>query len=87
MVATYFYPHRRRIRCRLKTWATTIKTDLEPPFYARWKKDWVKASSEPAKDSRAWSTSVNDVVNSVGDAGSTRPGGKSIQVKQVGKSW
>ncbi len=54
-------------------WATTIETDLEPLFYARWGKDWVKGSSELAQDRRAWSASVNDVVNSIGDPGSNRP--------------
>ncbi len=63
-------------------WATTIKADsLEPfsgpqifGFYARWRKDWVKVSSELTQGRRAWSASVRDVVNSIGDAGSTRPG-------------
>ncbi len=36
--------------------------------------DWVKVSSELAQGRRAWSASVRDVVNSIGDAGSTRPG-------------
>ncbi len=31
-------------------------------------------SSEIAQDRRAWSASVRDVVNAIGDAGSTRPG-------------
>ncbi len=30
-------------------------------------------SNELAQDRRAWSASLRDVVNSVGDAGSTRP--------------
>ncbi len=30
--------------------------------------------SEYAQDRRAWGASVRDVVNSIGDAGSTRPG-------------
>ncbi len=61
-------------------WATTIRADLEPLFgkrifgNARWRKDWVKVSSELAQDRRAWSASVRDVANSIGDAGSTRPG-------------
>ncbi len=41
---------------------------------ARWRKDWVKVSSELAQDRRAWSASVQNVVNAVGDAGSIRPG-------------
>ncbi len=36
--------------------------------------EWVKVSSELAQDRRAWSASVRDVVNAIGDAGSTRPG-------------
>ncbi len=59
-------PHtwRRRIACQLKTWATMIKAGLEsysgPRVYgnARWRKDWVKVSSELAQDRRAWSASV-----------------------------
>ncbi len=63
-----------------KTWATTIKADLEPISgllvfgYARGRKEWVKLSSELAQDRRAWNASVRDVVNAIGDAGSTRPG-------------
>ncbi len=34
------------------------------------RKDWVKASSELAQERQAWS----DTVNSIGSAGSTRPG-------------
>ncbi len=58
---------------QLKTWATKTKADLEPISgprvfgHARWRKDWVKVSSELAQDRR-------DVVNAIGDAGSTRPG-------------
>ncbi len=71
---------RRRAGGQLKTRATTIKADLEPLSgprvfgHARCRKDWVKVSSELAQDRRAWSASVRDVVNSIGDAGSTRPG-------------
>ncbi len=36
--------------------------------------DWVKVSSELAVDRRAWSASIRDVVNSIGDAGSIRIG-------------
>ncbi len=75
-------PHtwRRQAGGPLKTWATTIKADLEPISeprvfgHARWRKDWVKVSSELAQDCRAWSASVRGVVNAIGDAGSTRPG-------------
>ncbi len=35
--------------------------------YARWRKDWVKVSSELVQDRRAWSASVRDVVNLIGD--------------------
>ncbi len=31
-------------------------------------------SSELAQDRRVWGASIRDVVNSIGDAGSTRPG-------------
>ncbi len=67
-----------------------MKADLEPHFglwvygYARWRKDWVKVSSELAQDRRVWSASVRDVVNAIGDAGSTRPGWMPTQV-QVSK--
>ncbi len=75
-------PHtwRRRAGGQLKTWATTTKADLKPISrprvfgHARWRKDWVKVSSELVQDRRAWSASIRDVVNSIGDAGSTRPG-------------
>ncbi len=69
-----------RVGGQLKTWVTTIKADLEPLSgprvfdLARWRKDWVKVSSEVAQDRRAWSASDRDVVNAVGDAGSTRSG-------------
>ncbi len=65
---------RRRAGGQLKTWATTIKADLEPISgprvfgHARWRKDWVNASSTLARDRRAWSASVRDVVNAIGDA-------------------
>ncbi len=66
---------RRRAGGQLKTWATTIKADLEPGVFghARWRKDWAKVFSELAQDRRAGSASVRDVVNAIGDAGSTRP--------------
>ncbi len=81
---------RRRAGGQLKTWATTTKADLEPisgpPVFghARWRKDLVKVSGELAQDRRAWSASVRDVVNAVGDAGSTHPGRMPTQV-QAGK--
>ncbi len=66
---------RRRAGGQLKTWATTITADLEPiSGHARWRQDWVKVSSKLAQDRRAWSASVRDVVNAIGDTGSTRPG-------------
>ncbi len=74
----------------LKTWATMIKADLEPLSgprvfgHARWRKDSVKVSSELAQDRRPWSASVRDVVNSIGNGGSTRPGWMPTQV-QVSK--
>ncbi len=49
--------------------------------HAQWRKDWVKVFSELAQDRRAWSTSVHVVVNSIGDAGSTRPGWMPTQVQ------
>ncbi len=71
---------RRRAGGQLKTWATTIKADLRPLSgpevfgHARWRKDWVKVSSELAQDRPAWSASVRDVVKAFGDYGSTRLG-------------
>ncbi len=47
---------RRRTGCQLKTWATTIKADLEPLSgprvfgHARWRMDWVKVTCELAQD-------------------------------------
>ncbi len=58
-------------------WVATVTADLEPVTgsrvfgYAQWRQDWVKVSSEPEQDRRAWSASIRDVVNSIGDAGST----------------
>ncbi len=66
----------RRVGGQLKTWATTIKADLEPLSgprvfgHARWRKCWVKISSELAQGRRAWSASVRDVINTVSDGGS-----------------
>ncbi len=45
-------------RGQLKTWATTIKADLEPLSgprvfgHARWRNNWVKVSSDFAQDHR-----------------------------------
>ncbi len=69
---------RRRTGGQLKACATTIKADLEPLSrsrvfgHARWKKGCVKVSRELAQGHRAWIGS--DVVNLIGDVGSTRPG-------------
>ncbi len=47
---------RRRAGGQLKTWAPTIKADLEPISgprvfgHAQWRKDWVNVSSELAQD-------------------------------------
>ncbi len=71
---------RRRAGGQMQKWATTTKADLEPISgprvfgHARWRQDWVKVSSELAQDRRAWSASGRNVVNAIGDAGSTRPG-------------
>ncbi len=54
---------------------------------ARWKKDWVKVSSELAQDRRAWSASVRDVVNAIGDASSIRPGWLPTQVQVSMQVW
>ncbi len=50
------------------------------------KKDWAKVSSDLAQDRRAWSASVRDVVNLIGDAGSTRSWlmPKQVQVQKSG---
>ncbi len=52
---------RRRIGGKLKMWATTIKADLEP-------------LSGPQVFGYALGASICDVVNSIGDVGSTHPG-------------
>ncbi len=50
-----------------------IKANLEPLSeprifgHARWRKDWVKVSSDLAQYRRAWSASVRDVVDSIGE--------------------
>ncbi len=41
----------------------------------------MKVSSALAQDRRAWSASIRDVVNPVGNAGSTHPGGMPPQVQ------
>ncbi len=54
--------------------------DLEALFgprvfgYSRWRKYWLKVFFELTQDRRTRVTFVRDVVNSIGDAGSTRPG-------------
>ncbi len=56
-----------------------IKADLEALTrhrvfgYARWRKVWVKISSELAQDRRDWGVSTRNVVNSIGDASPARP--------------
>ncbi len=71
---------RRRTGGQPKTWATEIKSCLEPLpgpqifGYPRWRKDWVKVSSELAQNCRAWGAPVSDVVNSIGDTGAIRRG-------------
>ncbi len=68
---------RRRAGRQLKTWATTIKADLEsisgPLVFGHARKDRVKVSIELSQDHRACSASVRDVVNAIGDASSNRP--------------
>ncbi len=84
-------PQTRRMKTgsQLKTWATTIKEDLEPPSwprvfgFARWRKGRVKVPSELAQDRRAWRSSPCDVVNSIGDVSSTRPGESRRKYNQV----
>ncbi len=59
---------------QLKMWTTTIKAELEALSgprvfgYARWTKDWAKASSDLAQDRRASIASVRAVLNSTEDA-------------------
>ncbi len=68
----------KRAGGQLKTWATTLKEGVEPLSgprvygYTRWRKDWVNVSSGLAKDHRVLSASLQDVVNSIGYADSTR---------------
>ncbi len=78
--ATYNLRKYCKYACLLRLRKPVCILDLEPISgprvfgHARWRKDWVKVSSDLAQDRRAWSASVRDVVNAVGDAGSTRPG-------------
>ncbi len=57
---------RRRAGSQLMTRETTVKADLEPHFgrrvfdHAQWRKDWVKISSELARDLQPWNASVQD---------------------------
>ncbi len=85
-------PTPTRTRCRwtgdqLKLRAYTIKAGHKSFFgprifgCARWRKDWVKVSSNLGQDRRAWSALARDVVNAIGDAGSTRPGWLPTQVQ------
>ncbi len=39
--------------------------------YARWRNGWLKVSNELALDHRSWDADTRDLVNSIGDAGST----------------
>ncbi len=83
----------RRAGGQLKTRATTIKADLEPISrprvfgYARWRMDWVKVSGELAQDLQAWSASVQDVVNSIGAAGSNPPRVQVVSKKNQEQTW
>ncbi len=82
-------PHswRKRTGGQLKTWAPTIRADLEPLFgqrvfgYTWWRMDWMKDYGELAQDRRAWGASVRGVVNSIDEAGSIRPGWMLPQVQ------
>ncbi len=74
----------RRTGGQLKVWATTLKEGLEPLnrlrvfWYARW---WmVKVFSNIAQDRRVYGASIRDVINSIGNAGSTCPGWMLPQV-------
>ncbi len=67
-------PTARRIGGQMKTWASTIKTYLFGSrffCYARWRNGWLKVSNELALDRRSWDAATRDLVNSIGDAGST----------------
>ena len=53
---------------QVKTWVSTVKTDLEKlrldKVYGlrRWKTNWVDICSELASDRRAWRAIVRDVL-------------------------
>ncbi len=49
----------------------------------------MKVSSKLAQDRRAWGASIRDVVNWIGDAGSTNPGRMltRVQTKYVQKDF
>lgn len=72
---------RKRAGGQLKTWATTLKEDLEPISgpnvvgLRRWKRDWAEIGVELAQDRRSWAAAERDASNVLGDAGSTRPKG------------
>ncbi len=61
------------------TRATASKEDLEPLSgprvfgCTRQRKDPVKVFSELAQGRKIWVASIRDVVNSIGDTGSTHP--------------
>ncbi len=71
--------------------ATTLKADLEtlsePQIFGcpRKRNDWVKVPSELELVGQAWSVVIPGLVNSIGDAVSTRPGLTPPKVK-VGTS-
>ncbi len=46
--------------------------------------DWVKLSSELEQERRAWGASIRNVVNSIGDASSTRPTSEKYYETQLG---
>ncbi len=58
-------------------WAFTIKASLEP---LTWATSFLPRTMEKglgelfAQVRRSWGASLRDVVNSIGEAGSTRPG-------------
>ncbi len=64
----------------MKTSATTVKADLkllsglQVLGYARWRKGWVKVSSELGQDRRSCNAHFRGVVSSIDDASSTRRG-------------
>ncbi len=68
---------RRRAGSQLMTFETTVRADLEPHSgrrvfgHARWRKDWVKISSELVRDRQPWNASVQEVMYSLCDDSST----------------